>query len=866
MAEVTGQIGNEYVELDNAATEATLQELLKVMAALAKAAKVDVKDVQKEIDSLYKSSKKLNPQLLKKTAIERKANRENKKKNLSALAESEEEYANAQEDTTKQFKSTNAALDFFENGIKGSVIGLFSFADKLAGMGDSLPAAAQALGAIPIVGSVLSGVFGAVAGSGERVFSAFQTAAASGATFGGSIRTMVNAAGSAGLTFDQFSGIISRNSEGLALLGRGTEDGAKKFADMSKHLKSAMTEDGLAGLGFTTESANEAMARYSGRLARTGVAQTMDAKELSAASVGYLKNLDALSKLTGKSKDSLQAEQDAMMNQAKFRALLQGKDQETQDQLNRLLLSVPEGMRAGAMEVLATGTATSEAGRNYLAFMNESGQSFVQTGQMVRDGGKLTEQATDAMIDATRDEAKNLVESSLGQTLAMFDDGLNDFMVDAFDLAARTVGAEETRKATAAAAKNTDDLANSLVKAKQDLANFSNEITIALAEMMPHLQTVLGFVVDFVKGPLISTLGFLNNHFGKLAIVVGVLLTAILAAKAALAANQLANAVRGRGRGSRGRGGRAGGAARAGGGAMAGLGKAAAGVARFAGPIAVIAAAGTAIHGASTGVGRAAENFNLAEGQVATMGQKIASGFGGAIESLSFGLISGGAVARGAHIVGEAYTNGFNTIKDGVVRLWQNPEEVMQNLGNSIAAGFGRANEFVTGMWKGMTESRLGEAIGTGFNSARDRVLEWGSSIAHGYENLRNQAQGLVASAVTKAQELTPKVQEALTKTADAAKDAVASGWNRVSSFFARSPAEVVNAVKDQPVVATAEALPTGTSSPTAGGGQNGVETLVSNLNNRLDRLIALNAEIIAISQQQLTVQKGLTNDLYASV
>ena len=835
MAEVTGQIGNEYVELDNAATEATLQELLKATAAMAKSAKVDVKDAQKEIDNLYKSSKKLNPQLLRKQAIERKTAKQDKKafNDKNSFLDNEEEYNEAKEQTTKSLNRAENFVNSFGKGINQSVIGLFGFADKLAGMGDSLPAAASALGAIPIVGGMLSGVFGAVAGSAERLFTSFQTAAGVGATFGGSVTKMVKTASDAGLTFDQFANIVSKNAEGLALLGEGTESGAKEFGLLAKGMRESMTKEGLANLGFSAESAQEGMARYVSRLARSGQAQGRQTDDLVASSTEYLKNLDALSKLTGKSKDELQTQADALQNEAKYRALLAKADPKSRDELERLMLSVPEGMRAGAMEVLATGTATTEAGQQYLAFMHQSGQGLAEAGALVRSGGQLSADATNDLINQVTSEAKELADSPLGETLAMFVPEMDAFMVSAFDASQRAGDVAKLREQTDNAAKqSTDELAKSLVKAKANLSEFSNQITKLLGENIGHLETVINFSIKVLEKVLVPAIELLNNHFGKIAIAVGALATVIAAAKGVILANQLANAVRGAGAG-------AGGAAKAGGGMMAGLSKAAAGAARFAGPVALIATAGMAIHGAAKGAGQAAENFSLAEGEVATMGQKVASGFGGAIQTLTFGLVDGPWVARGVHSVGSALGDGFNSVKDGVTKLWQNPEEVMKGLGDSIANGFSRARDFVTGMWTGMKESKLGEAITEGFTFAKSSITSWGQSIARGFDSIKNINLDTTA---------------------------LASGWNKVTGFFNRSPSEVVDAVKDQPAVAAATTPQTGTAASPAMGGQNSVETLISNLNTRLDRLIALNTEIITVNQQQLNVQKGLTNDLYASV
>lgn len=83
------------------------------------------------------------------------------------------------------------------------------------------------------------------------------------------------------------------------------------------------------------------------------------------------------------------------------------------------------------------------------------------------------------------------------------------------------------------------------------------------------------------------------------------------------------------------------------------------GAARFAGPVAALAAAGTAAYGGVQGYQRAGENFELAEGQESTTGQKISSALGGAASSLSFGLIDEKSAAQGIQKAGSAVKSFF---------------------------------------------------------------------------------------------------------------------------------------------------------------------------------------------------------------
>ena len=371
-----------------------------------------------------------------------------------------------------------------------------------------------------------------------------------------------------------------------------------------------------------------------------------------------------------------------------------------------------------------------------------------------------------------------------------------------------------------------------------------------------------------------------------------------------------------------------------GGGAMSRIGGLAMRMARFAGPL---GAAALGIYGASQGIGKAAEYFDLAEGESATFGQKLSSGIGGAVQYLSLGLADGEWVANSLHNMGESLGNGFKAVGGAVTNFFNDPQGTMKDLGDSVHAGFTAATNFVNSAWTGMKESALGEAItdsfnsakdfvtnswdsaketmdswgksiadgwssaknfvssswdtatekmsewGTSlsegyedlkgrvserFNSARDTVKEWGASLSEGYENLRNRASGVVSSAINTARDLAPKIQQSLSNAADAASNAVSSGWKKVTGFFSRSPAELVDAVQDQPIVSTADSISDAVAGTTgaAGATQMNSESLLSSLNTKLDELIRVANMLNDTNERQLTVQRSMSGDLLVGI
>jgi hypothetical protein len=670
MAEVTGQFGSEYIELNNAATEATLKDLVKsvkVMSAKLGKGAMSEKELKRFFTEISKSGKII------------RSNTDEERKRTAALKNGNKtigDETSARDKSSKSIEKSQTSFNKFGQNVLDVGASFFNLASELANMGDSLGSAASVFGKIPVAGGLLQAVFGSIAGSAEKLFSAFQTSASVGATFGGSITAMVRASSDAGLTFDQFSNIIAKNSQGLALLGNGVDSGAKRFAVLSKNMRTSLTAEGLANLGYSAETANSAMAGYVSRLAKTGQAQGMTTSQLTKSSTNYLKNLDALSKLTGESKDTLQAQADALQNEAKFRSLLSKADKGSRDELEKLMLSVPKGMQAGAMEVLATGTATTEAGQQFLAFMNKSGQAFIATGEKVRRGGQLTEDANKELINGVTAEAGALAKSPLGDTLSMFVPEMNAFMVSAHDASERAKNFAELRGQTdKAAAEAIDGMAASVVNAKMQIAEFSNEISVLLASNMPMFMKAITLATDFIGGPFISILETVNKHFGKMVIGIGALLAAM--AVSSVAGMMGGGSDAGKGKAGKGKGKAGKGGAGDAGGFGGGIGRnIAAGLSAFANPKVLIGATviagvitviGAAIAGAAWLTGKALPTFSQGLKSFETIDGSKLSAVGKGMVGLAAGIAAfgaGGAIGAFGNIAANL-VSGIDTLFGG---------------------------------------------------------------------------------------------------------------------------------------------------------------------------------------------------------
>jgi hypothetical protein len=506
--------GIGLIEAKNAATEATLQEILKVMQGTQKAVQQQAKGKPGSNQgggggggSGGKGAEDQNGlgKRIKETA--------NSYKGMGGAAKVAGTGFKLVGQSAHLATFAMSGLAAGAGAAAGAVISLgkntldlgAKFADTLERMskvGDSTESAASALSMIPGVGGALSGVFGAVAGAVEKSVASYQTAASVGATFGGSVQAMSTAAGGAGMTLDQFAGLIKSNAENLIYLGGTTEAGAKQFAGLAKELQGSGAGAELQRLGFTTEQINGGMAKYIGILGKTGALSGMTTSQIAAASGSYLKELDGLAKITGQTREAKQAEQDALMKDAQVRAAMAGMDAESQKQMMNYITSFPKEQQAAIKDMIATGNVTSEEAIKLQSMLPGVAEQTMQFGRTMQAGGKIN---ADQMNSARNNAIKEAKDSVMrNKARGMYDKESGEAYVGAANLAAMEI--DGLSKAMGEQSKATDkaNLAENLTKAKQRLAEFSNTFQQALANpamldmLMKSFETLATFVQQVI--------------------------------------------------------------------------------------------------------------------------------------------------------------------------------------------------------------------------------------------------------------------------------------------------------------------------------------------------------------------------------
>lgn len=406
------------------------------------------------------------------------------------------------------FKNLAGTLKFVKGAVVGFGEGTTEIIKSFANVGDSVENAASVFSSIPLVGKM----FSAVAESATKVTDSFQAATASGATFGGSIQQFAGSASAAGMTMDKFAQLISKNGEALRLLGGDTATGAKRFAAISKTLRTSSDE--LYNLGYSTDDVNQGMANYTKYLGSTGKLGNQTNAQLAAGSANYLKQMDLLAKVTGESRKDQEDARAKLLNDAQFQGKVANMSAAAGEAFANTVNTLPPGLRDVAKDIMVTGTATTEESQKFMAMMPKSAALMQKYAAITDAGGTITAEMQNELNNMLAAEGKSAKQqyASIGK--------YNKDMAGAYmnTVQASNIQNDAMKNATKeqkAAAEKQTTLAAAMEKNKQALAELSNTFQLALAN-----SGILNLMMDAFKFLAGITQTYLIPAFNIMAAIV----------------------------------------------------------------------------------------------------------------------------------------------------------------------------------------------------------------------------------------------------------------------------------------------------------------------------------------------------------
>jgi hypothetical protein len=336
---VTGRIGDQEVQLINAASEATLQKLLE--------------------------------------AFNKMSGSGGGSSSGGGTGGSGAIVGKAATNTASALNKAGDAVGKFAGAIASATAGLLSWAGAFIGAtlksvqglakelligGERVSDFTKHLADLPSIFGVLGGLLHSLSSYIDKNIDVWRDLSQVGAAFNNSIFEMRHTAAMAGMNIEEFSNLVKTNSQTMAMFGTSVTNGVKGFANLSKEMRNGKVGSELMNMGFTMTDLNESLLNYANINARTGRMRENSDKDLVERAGAFAKEMDLAAKVTGLNRKQLESSANAAMMDARMRTIIGGI--QDKDQRNRALanLAVMDSMKglSPAFKDLATGAPMLE--------------------------------------------------------------------------------------------------------------------------------------------------------------------------------------------------------------------------------------------------------------------------------------------------------------------------------------------------------------------------------------------------------------------------------------------------------------------------------------------------------------------------
>lgn len=233
----------------------------------------------------------------------------------------------------------------------------------------------------------------------------------SGATFSGSLMNVATVAGKAYMTMDQFANVVKQNADAFRLMGPTVQSGMTRFVDIQNQMlgeKSpyARTINALTG---GSEGAAEALANYMRSQASMNKQSLMSTERIIQGTVEYAKEMDTLSKITGKRKEQIQKEYDEVAAEESFQEYLSTLDADKADAARAAINTARQTFGKDVADQLRTAIQTgistplTEGQQNMYLMTGGVTQKFVEQTMISVNEGKKVAAIQREVFDSARE-------------------------------------------------------------------------------------------------------------------------------------------------------------------------------------------------------------------------------------------------------------------------------------------------------------------------------------------------------------------------------------------------------------------------------------------------------------------------------
>jgi hypothetical protein len=389
---VTGKIGDQEVQLINAASEATLQKLLEAFN-------------KSNGPGSGGGTSSAGGGAGGSSAVGKAAN--NTATALNKAGEAVGKFAGAVADATGKL------LGFAGNLIGGTAKVMLDLSKELLMGGDRVSDFTKHLADLPSIFGVLGGLVHSLSSYIDKTIDTFRSLSQVGANFGNDITAMRQSAAQSGMSMDRFAKFVQQNSEAFANLGGTVTQGAKRFGELSKSMREGQAGQRLMEMGFTIDELNETLVTYASINSRMGRDRQLSDRELIASAGVFGEELNKSAAASGLSRQALMKGVDAMSKELSIQALKARIPKDKQQAFEVGLTQIIDTFKIGGPALLegAKGFVSSAEG----IAMNAVSPQIMNTMKLYAEGSLDATEAQNRMITEAKAQREKLLKMSAAE-------------------------------------------------------------------------------------------------------------------------------------------------------------------------------------------------------------------------------------------------------------------------------------------------------------------------------------------------------------------------------------------------------------------------------------------------------------------
>ena len=341
----------------------------------------------------------------------------------------------------------------------------------------------------------------------EKTIVAFGKASSGGALFADGMTGLRDAAKNAGLTIEQFSETIQRQSANIAAAGLSVPEGAKRIGDALR----AGGEDlrgNLINLGFSIAEQGDLVAETMALMRASGQPLRANGTQIAVETERYAENLRIIAAITGEDAKKKAAQTREVTNQLRFQQKIAGMEAKQRIAIELGMQNIPAALQKNVRDIVLFGSVINTTGAvmtslspNIRAFQDAIAEQ-VTAGTLNQESARtLNKQYMDGIRADIADQ--NGAFSSIAQVESA---GLNGIAADTAKLTnallqdAKKLGkdATETGEDSVKGQKKTTDELTTNVKSASIAAQ---SLAVALQDMLlPAIGLFAGATKSLTEG------------------------------------------------------------------------------------------------------------------------------------------------------------------------------------------------------------------------------------------------------------------------------------------------------------------------------------------------------------------------------